>query len=148
MVSDVNKRTWPSLPPINVISIDNNLNVPGNVHQPQPITSSELECVLCCRWLRSPITTRCGHTFCRSCLDRVLDHGLGCPLCMGRLSPGHHHTRPPTRLLQECVKRLCPQECHDRELDDVEKDCQVLKSNFKRKKPVTNRNNRFATLKL
>lgn len=94
--------------------------------QPQQLSINELECVLCCRWLRAPVTTRCGHTFCRSCLDRVLDHGLGCPLCMGHLSPGHHHTKPPTRILQECVNRLCPPiDCIDKENDDVETDTQV-----------------------
>ena len=29
----------------------------------------------------SPVTTPCGHTFCRRCLDRALDHSPTCPMC-------------------------------------------------------------------
>ncbi|KAB7495971.1 LON peptidase N-terminal domain and RING finger protein 3, partial [Armadillidium nasatum] len=43
--------------------------------------SSDFECPLCflCFW--EPVTTVCGHTFCRACLARSLDHASQCPLC-------------------------------------------------------------------
>ncbi|MEQ2218342.1 hypothetical protein XENOCAPTIV_001867, partial [Xenoophorus captivus] len=28
-----------------------------------------------------PVTTPCGHTFCKNCLERCLDHNPQCPLC-------------------------------------------------------------------
>lgn len=28
-----------------------------------------------------PVTTPCGHTFCKNCIERSLDHNLRCPLC-------------------------------------------------------------------
>ncbi|PKU27901.1 lon peptidase n-terminal domain and ring finger protein 1-like [Limosa lapponica baueri] len=28
-----------------------------------------------------PVTTPCGHTFCKECLERCLDHRPNCPLC-------------------------------------------------------------------
>uniref|UniRef100_A0A3B4BCA1 RING-type domain-containing protein n=1 Tax=Periophthalmus magnuspinnatus TaxID=409849 RepID=A0A3B4BCA1_9GOBI len=28
-----------------------------------------------------PVTTPCGHTFCKNCMERSLDHNLRCPLC-------------------------------------------------------------------
>jgi late competence protein required for DNA uptake (superfamily II DNA/RNA helicase) len=42
---------------------------PSVVVEPQ-----DLECSLCFRLLWQPVTTACGHTYCRSCLDRSLDH--------------------------------------------------------------------------
>lgn len=49
------------------------------------LSSNDLECILCSQCLLDPVTTSCGHTFCRECLARVLDHGLACPLCMSPL---------------------------------------------------------------
>ncbi|CBQ69364.1 conserved hypothetical protein [Sporisorium reilianum SRZ2] len=40
-----------------------------------------LECQLCYLLLYDPLTTPCGHTFCKSCFARSLDHGDRCPLC-------------------------------------------------------------------
>lgn len=40
-----------------------------------------LECQLCYLLLYNPLTTPCGHTFCKSCFARSLDHGDRCPLC-------------------------------------------------------------------
>lgn len=39
------------------------------------------ECQLCYLLLCEPLTTPCGHTFCRSCFARSLDHSDKCPLC-------------------------------------------------------------------
>lgn len=41
----------------------------------------EAECTLCMRLLYAPVTTPCGHSFCRGCLGRALDHKNRCPLC-------------------------------------------------------------------
>ncbi len=41
----------------------------------------DFECPLCFRLLFVPTTTPCGHTFCRACLDRSIDHTPNCPLC-------------------------------------------------------------------
>ncbi|XP_078371625.1 LON peptidase N-terminal domain and RING finger protein 3-like isoform X2 [Oculina patagonica] len=41
----------------------------------------DLECTLCCRLLYEPVTTPCGHVFCRSCLNCNLDHRPTCPIC-------------------------------------------------------------------
>lgn len=42
---------------------------------------SELECQVCVQLFYDPITTPCGHTFCKKCLARSLDHSDKCPLC-------------------------------------------------------------------
>lgn len=52
----------------------------------QQLTRSELDCQVCYALFHDPLTTGCGHTFCRSCLHRILDHSRYCPLCRRRLS--------------------------------------------------------------
>lgn len=44
---------------------------------------SELDCQICYLLLHDPITNPCGHTFCRTCLLRTLDHTTHpvCPIC-------------------------------------------------------------------
>ncbi|OZJ01655.1 hypothetical protein BZG36_05565 [Bifiguratus adelaidae] len=46
---------------------------------------TELECQLCFLLLYEPITTPCGHTFCRGCILRSIDHNTKCPLCRHQL---------------------------------------------------------------
>ncbi|XP_068127093.1 E3 ubiquitin-protein ligase TRIM11-like [Hyperolius riggenbachi] len=48
--------------------------------------SEELECPVCLAIYTDPVTLRCGHNFCRVCIDRVLDSqegsaGYSCPEC-------------------------------------------------------------------
>ena len=47
----------------------------------ESVKADDYECPLCMRTLWKPITTPCGHTFCKTCLDRVLDHNTNCPMC-------------------------------------------------------------------
>lgn len=42
---------------------------------------NDLECSLCMRLFYEPVTTPCGHTYCKNCLERCLDHTPQCPLC-------------------------------------------------------------------
>ncbi|CAH3154728.1 unnamed protein product [Porites evermanni] len=46
----------------------------------------DLECTLCCRLFYEPVTTPCGHVFCRCCLNCNLDHRPTCPICRYSLS--------------------------------------------------------------
>jgi Lon protease-like protein len=46
----------------------------------------EVECQVCYGLMLNPVTTSCGHTLCRVCLTRVLDHTLHCPICRRHLS--------------------------------------------------------------
>ena len=40
-----------------------------------------LECAICLRLVAEPITIPCGHTFCRCCLVKSLQHQKKCPTC-------------------------------------------------------------------
>lgn len=50
------------------------------------VNVEDFECSLCYRLLYEPVTTPCGHSFCRPCLDRCLDHQSNCPLCKSTLA--------------------------------------------------------------
>ncbi|KAI8798730.1 LON peptidase N-terminal domain and RING finger protein 3 [Biomphalaria glabrata] len=54
--------------------------------KPKERNVEDLECGLCYRLFYQPVTTPCGHTFCRKCLDRCLDHTVTCPMCKGNLA--------------------------------------------------------------
>uniref|UniRef100_A0A3Q1H1S7 LON peptidase N-terminal domain and ring finger 1 n=1 Tax=Anabas testudineus TaxID=64144 RepID=A0A3Q1H1S7_ANATE len=71
------------------------------------LTVSDFECPLCIRLFFEPVTTPCGHTFCKNCIERSLDHNLRCPLCKQPLQE-YFKTRKynPTVLLQDIVMRL------------------------------------------
>ncbi|KAI1102650.1 hypothetical protein F4804DRAFT_343059 [Jackrogersella minutella] len=47
---------------------------------------SEMDCQVCYALFLDPLTTTCGHTFCRGCLHRILDHSDLCPICRRPLS--------------------------------------------------------------
>ncbi|KAL4283734.1 hypothetical protein GQ457_16G031320 [Hibiscus cannabinus] len=43
--------------------------------------TDDFDCTLCLKLLYEPITTPCGHSFCRSCLLQTMDRSNKCPLC-------------------------------------------------------------------
>lgn len=52
----------------------------------QEAMRSEMDCQVCYALFLEPVTTGCGHTFCRACLHRILDHSSLCPLCRRKLA--------------------------------------------------------------
>ncbi|KAL2205089.1 LON-domain-containing protein [Sarocladium strictum] len=52
----------------------------------QEATRSEMDCQVCYALYYDPLTTSCGHTFCRNCLHRILDHSRHCPICRRQLT--------------------------------------------------------------
>jgi len=47
---------------------------------------SEVDCKVCYAIFLDPVTTACGHTYCRGCLHRILDHSNLCPTCRRPIS--------------------------------------------------------------
>ena len=77
---------------------------------------SELQCLVCYMLYLDPITTSCGHTFCRKCLERVLDYSYSCPLCR---KPQHISTtslefHPSNQRLISIIEGLFPNELAQR----------------------------------
>ncbi|XP_067160793.1 LON peptidase N-terminal domain and RING finger protein 1-like [Apteryx mantelli] len=79
------------------------------------LSISDLECSLCIRMFFEPVTTPCGHTFCKECLERCLDHRPNCPLCKQSLreylKAGSYN---PTVLLQEIMLATFPSQLAER----------------------------------
>jgi hypothetical protein len=49
------------------------------------LTRKKCKCPICCEYLISNITTKCGHSFCEDCLYRSLIYSPHCPLCRSKL---------------------------------------------------------------
>lgn len=75
-------------------------------------TRVELDCQVCYGLFFDPLTTACGHTFCRKCVHRVLDHSNLCPICRRALSipPSISAQQAPSNtLLIKLLIGLCPE---------------------------------------
>lgn len=57
----------------------------------------ELDCFICRNVYLNPHTTSCGHTFCRKCIQSVLENTLMCPACRTTqvLAPTIRSKNPP-----------------------------------------------------
>nr|XP_056715444.1 LON peptidase N-terminal domain and RING finger protein 1-like [Euleptes europaea] len=79
------------------------------------LSTSDLECSLCIRIFFEPVTTPCGHTFCKECLERSLDHRPNCPLCKQSLreylKAGKYSI---TVVLEELMSTIFPSQLADR----------------------------------
>ncbi|KAF5730168.1 receptor-like protein kinase [Tripterygium wilfordii] len=53
----------------------------GRKNHGKPERTDDFDCTLCLKLLYEPVTTPCGHSFCRSCLFQSMDRSNKCPLC-------------------------------------------------------------------
>ncbi|KAG1932402.1 E3 ubiquitin-protein ligase TRIM39-like [Pimephales promelas] len=53
-----------------------------------PALDKELQCPICMQAFTDPVTTPCGHNFCRTCLSKCWPNSrtCSCPLCNGKFS--------------------------------------------------------------
>ncbi|ODM99626.1 LON peptidase N-terminal domain and RING finger protein 3, partial [Orchesella cincta] len=82
---------------------------------PALISGSDVECSLCYRLLFQPVSTGCGHTFCRCCLERCMDHNPACPLCKTSLQnylANRDHS--VTEFLESAIRSFLPNEYEER----------------------------------
>ncbi|XP_019470682.1 LON peptidase N-terminal domain and RING finger protein 1-like [Meleagris gallopavo] len=79
------------------------------------IDVSDFECSLCMRLFFEPVTTPCGHTFCKGCLERCLDHAPQCPLCKESLKEYLASRKYSiTELLEELIMKYLSDELYER----------------------------------
>ncbi|KAJ7558039.1 hypothetical protein O6H91_04G023100 [Diphasiastrum complanatum] len=78
--------------------------------------SDDFDCTLCLKLLYNPVTTPCGHSFCRACLMQAMDHGNKCPMCRTVLfvSP---KTYPLSVTLNNVIQRSFPEEYAERKAE-------------------------------
>ncbi|KKY14328.1 putative atp-dependent protease [Phaeomoniella chlamydospora] len=73
------------------------------------ICQAELECQICYALVLDPLTTNCGHTFCRKCVARVLDHSKLCPACRQPLPmAAGAASEPSNKCITALLQGLCP----------------------------------------
>uniref|UniRef100_A0A8C5DX56 LON peptidase N-terminal domain and ring finger 1 n=1 Tax=Gouania willdenowi TaxID=441366 RepID=A0A8C5DX56_GOUWI len=101
------------------------------------LTVSDFECPLCIRLFYEPVTTPCGHTFCKNCIERSLDHNLRCPLCKQPLQEYFKNRKyNPTVLLQDIVVELFPSQLSERkQVHDAEM-AELNQSNLTKDIPI------------
>lgn len=74
------------------------------------ICQGELDCQICYGLVLDPLTTSCGHTFCRKCIARVLDHSRLCPSCRRLLPTGPGAaTEPTNKAISSLLEGLVPE---------------------------------------
>jgi len=81
---------------------------------PQDADRDDFDCSLCFRMLHQPATTPCGHTFCKSCIDRSLDHKQECPLCKTQLRGFQSNIRT-NEFVEETIRRIFPADYAERQ---------------------------------
>lgn len=75
----------------------------------QETIRSELDCQLCYSLILDPLTTPCGHTFCRKCVTMVLNHSDLCPVCRRTLNmPSRIQSEPMNKRLSGLMQTLIP----------------------------------------
>lgn len=75
------------------------------------------DCIICSKLLFEPVTTPCGHTFCRDCLGRGIDFADTCPMCRTVL-----HLEDPSSLPVTNVLRNAIQQCFGTEYENRRKE--------------------------
>ncbi|CAI8596284.1 unnamed protein product [Vicia faba] len=64
-------------------------NSTGRSSHVQPDRNDDFDCTLCLKLLYEPVTTPCGHSFCRSCLFQSMDRDAHCAGQFSFLTPEH-----------------------------------------------------------
>ncbi|XP_038647052.1 LON peptidase N-terminal domain and ring finger 1, like isoform X1 [Scyliorhinus canicula] len=99
------------------------------------IDASDFDCSLCMRLFLEPITTPCGHTFCKACLERSLDHNPLCPLCKDSLKEYLENRKyAVTYLLEEMIARYLSEELRERQSVHSEETAEL--SNLTKNVPI------------
>ncbi|KAL4871898.1 PUA-like domain-containing protein [Aspergillus spectabilis] len=79
---------------------------------------NELDCQVCYSLILDPLTTPCGHTFCRSCLAMAITHSNLCPTCRRKLNMSSSvQSERINKRLSDIIETLLPEEVVSRRVD-------------------------------
>ncbi|KAE8380729.1 hypothetical protein BDV26DRAFT_279348 [Aspergillus bertholletiae] len=71
----------------------------------------ELDCQVCYSLILDPLTTSCGHTFCRGCVTMALDHSDLCPACRRKLNMvSTVKSEPTNKRISNIMETLFPEQ--------------------------------------
>ncbi|KAK2198458.1 bifunctional Zinc finger [Babesia duncani] len=76
----------------------------------------DFECAICMKLLFKPVTTACGHNYCKFCVDLASRYNSQCPICRCPLNLEYS----PNILLTELIKERFPNEVLEREREAEE----------------------------
>ncbi|XP_006651544.1 LON peptidase N-terminal domain and RING finger protein 1 [Oryza brachyantha] len=93
--------------------LQRNTNIAAGARHTRLVRTDDFECMLCFKLLFEPVTTPCGHSFCRSCLHQSMDHGNKCPMCRTVLFIGPK-TYPISVTLSNIIQKNFPEEYAER----------------------------------
>ena len=75
----------------------------------------DFECKLCFCLLFQPVTTACGHVFCKKCLEKCIDYNPSCPICRRKLSCMESTgVGNVTLVIENAIEHLFPEEIEER----------------------------------
>eukprot|EP00730_Choanoeca_flexa_P008277 TRINITY_DN12471_c0_g1_i3.p1 TRINITY_DN12471_c0_g1~~TRINITY_DN12471_c0_g1_i3.p1 ORF type:complete len:238 (+),score=46.46 TRINITY_DN12471_c0_g1_i3:386-1099(+) len=80
------------------------------------IPATDFDCQLCFSMVHYPVALPCGHVFCKTCVERFLDHKPSCPVC--RLPLPHYLAKRQFEVvvqLHELTRKLYPEELAQRD---------------------------------
>jgi hypothetical protein len=80
----------------------------------------DLKCPLCFKVLFAPVTTECGHTYCKSCIEKSFQAYKFCPIC--RKGLGSLLRVNQSFVLQNIVEKRFPEEVKNRREEEKEKE--------------------------
>jgi hypothetical protein len=87
----------------------------------QSIDASDFECSLCIRVFYQPVTTPCGHVFCKQCLFSSLKYSAHCPLCRHKLETSPvQHKYAVNVVLMNMIEKYFPKEHKERLEEDIQ----------------------------
>ncbi|KAM3080949.1 hypothetical protein ACMFMG_004909 [Clarireedia jacksonii] len=78
--------------------------------------ADDLRCQVCLAFFTDPITTTCGHTFCRNCLDQIMNSQVSCPVCRAVIVVTSDRA-PTDVLINNLVLALFPDEAAERAIE-------------------------------
>lgn len=72
---------------------------------------NEVDCHVCYSLILDPLTTACGHTFCRKCVGQILTHSDLCPVCRRKLNLAPNvYSEPKNKRIADLIEVLFPEQ--------------------------------------
>jgi len=69
-------------------------NIDNNEKQLLNLGGIDFSCPVCTELLFKPVTTPCGHSFCKNCLDMSFSYKRQCPMCREKLEFSSSQVKP------------------------------------------------------
>eukprot|EP00026_Physarum_polycephalum_P011590 Phypoly_transcript_11825.p1 GENE.Phypoly_transcript_11825~~Phypoly_transcript_11825.p1 ORF type:complete len:262 (+),score=53.89 Phypoly_transcript_11825:186-971(+) len=106
------------------------ISAPEDITTPPAIDISDFECPLCFQVYLQPVTTPCGHVFCKQCLFRAFQHSCSCPLCRFKIDPSLNQKYSVNIVLMNVIEKYFPKEHRERvsQEESIEKTEEPLKN--------------------